>query len=97
MKLNETLSVEGLPLHLVQWLRATARKVNQLAAGAAAGRDGALTAAPTTGAWSQGDEVRNSAPTELGGAGNRYVVTGWICIAGGTPGTWREVRALTGN
>lgn len=55
------------------------------------------TAAPTTGAWVQGDILRNSAPVELGVAGSKYVITGWICVASGSPGTWREMRSLTGN
>lgn len=57
----------------------------------------AATAAPTTGTWQQGDTVRNRTPTELGTAGSKYVVTGWTCIASGTPGTWVQNRTLTGN
>jgi hypothetical protein len=57
----------------------------------------AYTAAPTTGDWAQGDFVRHSAPTEAGGAGSKYVILGYVCIASGTPGTWRECRVLTGN
>lgn len=41
-----------------------------------------LSAAPTTGAWSAGDVVFNSAPN--GNAG----IVGWICTIAGTPGTW---------
>lgn len=55
------------------------------------------TAPPVSGTWAQGDVLRNSAPVELGTAGSRYVLTGWICVASGTPGTWRELRSLTGN
>jgi hypothetical protein len=56
-------------------------------------------AAPTsTGTtWKQGDRVLNSAPTELGSSSSKYTITGWICTAGGAPGTWKEMRALTGN
>ena len=57
----------------------------------------ALTAAPTTGTWAQGDFVKNSAPSEAGGAGSKYVVIGWICTVAGTPGTWLDCRCLTGN
>lgn len=96
MKLNEQLQA-ALPAHLLAFLRDTARKVNQIASGAIAGRDNAMTAPPVAGTWAQGDEVRNSAPTELGAAGSRYVVLGWVCIAGGAPGTWREIRTMTGN
>ena len=55
------------------------------------------TAPPTGGTWSAGDFVRNAAPEELGTAASKYVVTGWICVTSGTPGTWLQCRALTGN
>lgn len=44
------------------------------------------TAAPTTGTWGVGDEVRQLTPV----AGNPK---GWLCTAAGTPGTW----VSTGN
>jgi hypothetical protein len=56
----------------------------------------ALTA-PVTGTYSQGAFVWNSAADELGAGGSKYVILGWVCIVGGTPGTWRESRVLTGN
>jgi hypothetical protein len=57
------------------------------------------TAAPTSTqmSWQVGDEVLNSAPTELGSASSKYIIRGWVCIAAGNPGTWREMRVLTGN
>jgi hypothetical protein len=55
------------------------------------------TAAPTTGTWAQSDMVRNTAPSEAGAASSKYVVIGWIAISSGTPGTWKEMRCLTGN
>lgn len=55
------------------------------------------TSAPTTGSWKQGDFVRNSSPSEAGTAGSKYVITGWVCVASGEPGTWVETRSLTGN
>jgi hypothetical protein len=59
----------------------------------------AASAAPTgnTVAYQVGDVVRNTNPVELGTAGSAYIVTGFICIAAGNPGTWREMRVLTGN
>ena len=39
------------------------------------------TAAPTTGTWSRGDRVSNSAPAVA-------AVKAWACTATGTPGTW---------
>jgi len=57
----------------------------------------AYTAAPTTGDWAAGDFIRNSNPSELGSASSKYVLLGWTCVASGTPGTWVQSRALTGN
>lgn len=74
-----------------------ARQVNALSEGRLAASYSARTSAPTTETWAKGDQVRNSNPAEAGGAGSKYVVTGWICTAGGTPGTWLEMRTLTGN
>jgi hypothetical protein len=56
-------------------------------------------AAPTgsTVSWQVGDEVWNNNPMEAGGVGSKYIIRGWICIAAGSPGTWREMRTLTGN
>ena len=47
--------------------------------------------------WDVGDRAVNTAPSELGTAGNKYIVDGWICTVSGTPGTWLEQRTLTGN
>lgn len=38
-------------------------------------------AAPTTGTWKRGDIVFNTVP-------DNRVTIGWICVSGGTPGTW---------
>lgn len=40
------------------------------------------TAAPTTGTWQVGDQIRNTAPASGG-------FIGWVCTSGGTPGAWR--------
>ena len=45
------------------------------------------TAAPTSGTWDRGDIVWNSVPSASGR-------TGWVCVAGGTPGTWRTWGAI---
>lgn len=96
-KLASTDEMRQLHQALVPLLRATALKANQLAAGRFSALDETGTAAPTTGSWQQGDEIRNSNRTELGGGGSKYVLMGWVCVASGTPGTWREMRVLTGN
>lgn len=45
------------------------------------------TAVPTTGTWSRGDIVWNTAPA-AGGA------PGWICTGAGSPGTWKAMANL---
>ena len=93
----DTAFSKSLVFQLTQIFRALVQKVNALADGRIAAIDNAVTAAPTTGTWAQGDQLRNSTPTELGTAGSKYVIQGWICTAGGTPGTWLPMRVLTGN
>jgi len=61
---------------------------------------GAGTATPSSGTalqWYAGDAIRNTAPSVLGTAASQYVVTGWVCTAAGDPGTWHEMRTLTGT
>lgn len=73
--------------------------LNAVAEGKIAGTTNAATAAPTGTAQSYqvGDFVKNSNPSELGSAGSKYVLIGWICVTAGSPGTWKEFRVLTGN
>jgi hypothetical protein len=78
-------------------LASLARQVNGATEGRIASIHAANTSFPTTGDWMQGDVVRNSTPTELGSAGSKYVITEWVCVASGTPGTWVAARSLTGN
>lgn len=93
-----------LPLSLPELVRRltglwfdAAQQVNALSEGRITAATNADTAAPTTGVWHAGDVVRNSAPAEAGTAGSKYVITGWLCVASGEPGTWVEQRCLTGN
>ena len=79
------------------WYRQVAQQVNALSEGFIAASYNALTTAPTAGTWNQGDAIRNSLPTELGAASSKYVITQWVCVASGTPGTWVQCRSLTGN
>ena len=74
-----------------------AEQVNALSEGRIVARYNAATAAPTTGTYALGDEIKNSAPSELGTTPNKYVIDGWKCVVGGTPGTWVQMRFLTGN
>ena len=96
MKLNITPRLMVDPM-LYREIREHALQVNLLAEGKMVAFYAASTAAPTTGTYAQGDELMNSIPTELGTAGSKYVIRGWKCVAGGTPGTWVQMRFLTGN
>lgn len=99
MRLNENIqfSSERLIQSLYDFLRPVAQKVNGLASGAYSSRDNQRTAAPTTGTWAKGDFVENSNAVEAGVALSKYIIVGWRCTVGGTPGTWVECRFLTGN
>ena len=95
-KLNTQPRIAADP-SLVRELREHAQQVNSLTEGRLAAYYNAQTAAPTTGTHAQGDIVRNTAPAEAGAALSKYVITGWVCTVGGTPGTWLPMRVLTGN
>lgn len=103
MRLNESPRVpsQGLSASLAQFLhdqlRAIAQKVNQIGDGRIAGSDLCSATVPTSGTFAKGDFISNSAPSELGTAGQKYVITGWMCVTAGTPGTLVECRSLTGN
>lgn len=45
------------------------------------------TAAPTTGTYAQGDRVINTAPSAGGNVG-------WVCVTGGSPGTWKSYGTI---
>lgn len=51
-------------------------------------RHGFGTTAPTSGDWRVGDIVYNTIPASGGSIG-------WVCIATGTPGTWRTFGAIS--
>ena len=88
--------INGDP-ELLRVLREIAAQLNVLSEGRITNSYTALTAAPTTGTWNQGDRILNKTPTELGTVGSKYTVDGWTCVASGTPGTWVQRRCLTGN
>lgn len=96
MRLN-VIPRSNVDAETVRWYKEIAYQVNQVSEGKIAGAYNASTAAPTSGTWTQGDFIRNSAPTELGTASSKYVIFGWSCVASGTPGTWVQCRFLTGN
>lgn len=108
MRLNIDPNLPTNPALSQQWLsqlstrltmlfRDVAQQVNGVTEGKVSAITNAYTSYPTSGTWSQGDFIRNSAPSELGIAGSKYVILGWVCTAAGSPGTWVSCRALTGN
>jgi hypothetical protein len=48
-------------------------------------------------AWQVGDIIFNTAPSELGTTSSKYVVNSIVCTSSGSPGTWLQMRTLTGN
>lgn len=96
MKISAT-SRKSVDADTAQWMRSVAQQVNALSEGRASALYQAGSSAPTTGTFAQGDFVANNTPTELGTAGSKYVIDGWKCINGGTPGTWVQCRYLTGG
>lgn len=99
MKLNIARQIQKVydQSWLAQAFRSIESQVNAASEGRIVGAYNARTAAPTTGVWARGDEVRNIQPVETGTTGGMYVVRAWICVAGGEPGTWKEERTFTGN
>jgi hypothetical protein len=89
--------IDQLRYQVERMLRTTATQLNSLTEGRIGAVHNTVTAAPTTGTFSQGDFLKHSAPTEQGTAGSKYVIIGYVCVSAGTPGTWVEARFLTGN
>lgn len=83
--------------NLFDILGAICSQLNGFTEGRIENRHNALTAAPTTGTYMQGDFIANSAPSEAGTVGGKYIVIGWICTVSGEPGTFKDARVLTGN
>jgi hypothetical protein len=100
-RLNEQIQLGAdanrMRVAITEHLRNHAREINRVKAGYFAPRLNTATAAPTTGTWAVGDFIANETPSELGTASSKYVVEGWLCVVGGTPGTWVDKRFLTGN
>jgi hypothetical protein len=84
---------------MAELMRIVEDAVNKLSEGRIYQHYNASSAAPTgdTVAYQLGDKVWNISPTPSGSPGSEYCVIGWLCVASGTPGTWREMRVLTGN
>jgi hypothetical protein len=73
--------------------------INRLSEGRIYQHYNAGIAAPTGDAvaYQVGDKVWNINPVESGTIGSAYITIGWVCVAAGAPGVWREMRVLTGN
>lgn len=97
MKLNTSPRLSTPDQALNRELVSHALLVNLLTDGRAAGTNNATSSIPTTGTYAVGDFVKNSAPSELGSVGSKYVIAGWMCVAAGSPGTLVQCRFLTGN
>lgn len=85
----------GLKQRLYELVRDIVSQLNGVAEGSIRSCPNAAPAPPATGSYTPGDFVRNSAPVELGAAGSKYVVEGWLCVA--SPSTFVQKRFLTGN
>jgi hypothetical protein len=96
MKLNKTPR-KPVDAETDLWYRQVAQQVNALSEGLMSASYTALVAVPSSGAWTQGDFVKNRTPVEAGAALSKYVVAGWLCVSSGTPGTWVQCRNPTGN
>lgn len=96
-RLPQTDAPLDLRRHLTDYFRTVASQVNSLSEGAVQASYNAMSAAPVTGVYARGDYVRNVAPAELGAAGSKYVITGFLCVTAGSPGTFVQCRSLTGN
>jgi hypothetical protein len=94
-RLPQSDDMRGLKQRLYELVRDIVNQVNGLSEGRITACTNAAPAAPVTGVFAPGDFVRNSAPTELGTAGSKYVVEGWLCTA--APITFVQKRFLTGN
>lgn len=93
---NQNPHISTNDLGLQNAIREQATQINLVSQGRLAAVH-ALPSAPSGGLHAQGDIVRNSEPVELGSAGSRYVVFGWLCVVGGEPGTFVPLRIATGN
>lgn len=97
MRLNTTPRVGVNDPVLQRELREHADHVNRLSEGRISAKYNAVPSVPTSGDYMQGDFVANSTPSELGTAGSKYVIEGWVCVVSGSPGTFVQKRFLTGN
>lgn len=83
-------------VQLYDILRVMATQINNISEGKIAGHYAARESTPTSGSATKGDFLLNPNPVELGTNGSKYMIIGRECTASGSPGTWKEMRVLTG-
>jgi hypothetical protein len=71
-------------------------QLNNLSEGRIVATYNAQATVPTTGIFNVGDFVPNSAISEIGAPGSKYVLRGWVC-SDSDPLTFLQCRFLTGN
>jgi hypothetical protein len=96
-RLSQNEDVKTLKQRIYEIVREFGTQINAFSEGRIQGAYNAATAAPSAGLYAQGDFIRNATPTELGTAGAKYVVFGWVCVVAGDPATFVGCRFLTGN
>jgi hypothetical protein len=84
---------------MTEMVRQIEDAINRLSEGRIYQNYNAASAAPTgsTVSYQLGDFIKNLSPTPTGSPGSEYIVLGFVCTAAGTPGTFEEVRVLTGG
>jgi hypothetical protein len=92
-RLPQNGDTASLLRRLAELQRENAALVNALAEGRLAGSVNAAPNVPTTGSYAVGDFVKNSAPTEQGSAGSKWILLGWTYL----PSGFVPCRVLTGN
>lgn len=91
----------GLRNRCIDLFQKVNNTVNRLIEGNASVFYAAQTSYPVAGTYAVGDYVHNSAPSELGSAGSKYIVYGWIRLTSGSSNVlntdWFQDRRFTGN
>lgn len=96
MKVNTSPRVGLSNPDLQREMKEHANAINGLAEGRISASYNAQPTVPTSGQYAVGDFVKNSAPSELGSPGSRYVIDGWTCLSD-SPLTFVQKRYPTGN
>ena len=97
LNISQKTPIEYSQARMMEILREIESQVNNLSEGNLSARYSAKSAAPVIGTYIKGDFVTNNTIAEVGTVGGKYIVMGWYCTVSGTPGTWKEARALTGS